>query len=184
MLDTTANPPAPLPQQATAHAYDPAPTPSGCRHAKTWHVAATKPRSERIALAALHHRGYNPYLPLLLNRPLFPGYLFLQLGIGQPWYPIAWCPGVYNLLQCQGKPSIVAEADIRALQAGDELRATPIPKSAQWAPGMPCSLPIGPGLPAVVMALSRNTATIAAIMFGQLRQVEVTLNYLKPRGDA
>ena len=181
MLDTTANPAALLPQQAVAHPRS-APTPSGCRR---WHLVATKPKAERIAHAALHHRGYGPYLPLLLGKPLFAGYCFLQLGTAQPWYPIAWCPGVYSLLQCQGKPSIVARAVILALQAGDELRATPIPKSSQWAPGMPCSLATGAlrGHQGVVTEVSTDSAHVAVMMFGHLRTVSVPFDCLTTRDE-
>ena len=181
MLDTTNNAAALLPQQAVAQPRS-APTPSGCRR---WHLVATKPKAERIAHAALHHRGYGPYLPLLLGRPLFPGYCFLQLGTDQPWYPIAWCPGVYSLLQCQGKPSIVPGGVISALQAGDELRATPIPKSSCWAPGTPCRLAAGPFAhhDAVVTEVGHDIARVALMMFGQLRTVSVNLDYLTTREE-
>ena len=185
MLDAATNTPVSSPQQAAQTAHNGQSAPSGCRQAHTWHVAATKPRSERIAHAALHHRGYAPYLPLTLGKPLFPGYLFLQLGIGQPWYPIAWCPGVYSLLSTAGKPSIVARGVISALQAGDEMRATPIPNSAQWAPGMPCSLRKGyamEGVNAVVLDVrSSGAARIALMMLGQLREAYVTTNALQHR---
>ena len=179
MLDTTTNTPALLPQQAVAHLSS-APTPSGCRR---WHIVATKPKAERIAHAALHHRGYGPYLPLLLGKPLFTGYCFLQLGTAQPWYPIAWCPGVYSLLQCQGKPSIVPGWVMSALQAGDELRATPIPKSSCWAPGAPCRLTGGPFAQhdAVVTEVGADMAVVALLMFGQLREIAVNLDCIEPR---
>ena len=183
MLDALHNAAVALPHQVAATALVSSPAPSGCRHGHSWHVAATKPRAERIAHAALHHRGYKPYLPLTLGKPLFPGYVFLQLGIGQPWYPIAWAPGVYNLLRTDGKPAHVNATLVEALQAGEELRATLTPKSSSWAPGMPCSLPIGPGLPAVILRVDRNNAHIATMMFGQLRQLEVTLNLLSHRQD-
>jgi transcriptional antiterminator RfaH len=185
MLDAASVQPVTLPHQDAAPAHNRRSAPSGCRPKTTWHVVATKPRAERIAHAALHLRGYNPYLPLLLTRPLFPGYLFIQLGLGQPWYPIAWCPGVYSLLSTAGKPNVVARAVISALQAGDEMRATPIPKSTQWAPGMPCRLAVGPfkGQPAVV-AQTHNTRTLVSlIVLGYLRQIDVATSCLQHRED-
>ena len=184
MLDNTTITPASLPQQAVAQPRS-APTPSGCRQT-SWHVAATKPRAEHIALAALHHRGYAPYLPLTLGKPLFPGYVFLQLGNQQPWYPIAWAPGVFNLLATAGKPNVVARGVIEALQAGDEARATPIPKSASWAPGMPCRPRKGHALEGMDAVVIRNIPKspyvhIAIMMLGHLREVAIPPKYLELR---
>lgn len=183
MLDTTTFPAASLPQQDVAQP-NPAPTPSGCRH--TWHVVATKPRAERIAHAALHHRGYAPYLPLNLGRPLFPGYVFLQLGTGQPWYPIAWCPGVWHLLQTGGKPAHVNATLVEALQAGDEMRATQIPNQTPWAPGMPCRPRNGHALEGMDAVVIRNIPKspyvhIAIMMLGQLREVAIPPQHLEHR---
>ena len=182
MLDAATNTPVSLPQQDVAHP-NPAPTPSGCR--LTWHVAATKPRAERIAHAALHHRGYAPYLPLTLGRPLFPGYCFLQLSTGQPWYPIAWAPGVFQLLQCNGKPIPCPTEAVEAIQAGDELRSIPMSREYLYRPGAPCVASLGGGqsADAVVVTVRHRKATILTIMFGQLREIAVSLNNLSFPGD-
>lgn len=172
------------PQQAVAHTSF-APTPSGCRQT-TWHVVVTKPRAERIAHAALHHRGYNPYLPLLLGRPLFPGYCFLQLGTGQPYYPIAWAPGVYSLISTAGKPNVVARAVISALRAGDELRAVRQRTDASWAPGMPCRAGKGHvfrDLDAVVVSVGNSRAVIAILYANSLQRVNLPISHLERREE-
>ena len=183
MLDTTHNAAASLPQQAVApHLL--APTPSGCRQT-TWHVAATKPRAERIAHAALHHRGYAPYLPLSLGKPLFPGYCFLQLATNQPWYPIAWCPGVFSLLSTAGKPNVVARADIRAVQAAEALAASMTQDDTQWACGMPCRPRTGVvgGMDAVVLRAGKHRAIIAVIWAGSLHRVNLPISHLQQRSE-
>ena len=185
MLDTTANTPALLPQQVAATAYERCQVPSGCRDA-TWHVVATKPRAERLAHTALHHRGYNPYLPTVFGgRPLFPGYCFLQLGLGQPWYPIAWCPGVFQLLITNGKPDICPQDALEALWAGDALRGMPMTPEARYRPGAPCEAVLGGGskVQAVVRAVVGQKAFVLAIMFGAIREITVSIDALSPRGD-
>ncbi|HEY2418105.1 MAG TPA: transcription termination/antitermination NusG family protein, partial [Steroidobacteraceae bacterium] len=149
------------------------------------------PKAERRAHAALHHRGYDPYLPLITVRrrsvwhsePLFPGYLFIHLDLARPWYPIRWAPGVYYLLTVAGLPQSCAAGAVEAVQAAEAERATQHPTAASWAPGMACSPTTGPfrDYPAVITSVTRETATLAIMMLGQLRNVSVPLDCLKAR---
>jgi transcriptional antiterminator RfaH len=195
MLDTTANTTALLPQQDTGHATHFAPTPSGCRQTGLrWYVLASYPKAERTAHAALHLKGFEPYLPLVtVRRPdrsyrttaLFPGYLFVRLDLARPWYPIRWCPGVFSLIAINGNPTPCPDAAVDVLRASEHLRATPTPPSALWAPGMPCSLATGAlaGHQGVVTEINTDTAHVAVMMFGHLRTVSVPLDCLTSRDE-
>ena len=188
MLDTNTNMPALLPYQAAAPAHSQGQAPSGSR--PVWCVVATKPKAERTALAALHHRGFNAYLPLTTSRwrdrtwhtsPLWPGYCFVQTRLDQPSNPIRYAPGVFSILAMDGKPSIVANAVISALRAGEALRASTTQPNPSWAPGVPCSLRKGhafEGPPAVVLKVTKTHALVAAIFLGQLRTISVHLDTL------
>jgi transcriptional antiterminator RfaH len=193
MLDAATVPTVALPHQDTATPHASCHAPCGCRPA-SWHVVATKPRAERIAHAALHLRGYQPYLPLVTvrradrtwhTRPLFPGYLFIQLGLGQPYYPIAWAPGVYHLLSTAGKPTICPGSVVNLLQASEALRAAPIDPAHQWQPGVPCQLTAGPfqGHSAVIISTRHRSARVALMCFGHLREIAVNFDCLQPRCD-
>jgi transcription antitermination factor NusG len=175
-------------QQDTGHATHFAPTPSGCRH--TWHVVASYPKAERRAHAALHLKGYEPYLPLLTTRrpdrswhtaALFPGYLFIRLDLQRPWYPIRYAPGVYSLILTEGVPSICPDAVISVLQAGDALRATPIPESRYWAPGAAVAVSRGAFAQhqGVLLEVAKDRASVLLMVFGQLRSVSVDLDCLE-----
>ena len=193
MLDTTANTPASLPHQVAAHAIAPRATTCGSR--PPWCVVTSQPRAERTAHAELHRRGFEAYLPLCTWRrpnrhwsigPLFPRYLFVRMNLNASWNPVLYAPGVYSLLLSGEKPGTVAEAEIRALQAGDALRASPTPPSALWAPGMACRPRKGhplEGVDAVVTEVEDNTARVALLMFGQLRTVSVNLDCLTTRDE-
>jgi transcription antitermination factor NusG len=192
MLDNTTNTPALLPQQAAASAYNRCQAPSGCR--PRWYVVQSQPKAERTAHAALHLKGYEPYLPLITTRwrdrtwhtqPLFAGYLFCRLDLSRPWYPIRWCPGVFSLLSINGTPTPCPDAVLDALRATEALRATPMPPSALWAPGMPCRLATGAfaGHDAVVTEVGHDMALVALMMFGHLRTVSVPLDCLTTRDD-
>ena len=193
MLDTTHNAAAFLPQQVAAAAYERSQVPSGSR--PVWCVVASLPRAERTAHAELHRRGFQAYLPLLTTRwrdrtwhtgPLFSGYLFVKLDLTKPWNPVRYAPGVFSLISVDGIPSICPDAAISALQATEAIRATPTPPSALWAPGMPCRLAAGTpfqGHDAVVTEVEDDTARVALLMFGHLREISLPLDCLTTRDD-
>ena len=194
MLDTTANTPASLPHQVAASAHSRCQAPSGCRPGPRWYVVQSQPKAERTAHAALHLKGYQPYLPLITTRwrdrtwhtgPLFTGYLFVKIDLSRPWYPIRWCPGVFSLIAIDGTPTPCPDAAVDALRATEAIRATPLPKSAAWAPGMPCSLATGAlsGHQGVVTEVEDDTARVALLMFGHLREVSVPLDCLTSRDE-
>jgi len=163
-----------------------------------WAVCHTHPQAERWAATNLRRQGYNAYLPLrtVLRRdrclpthsrpvavPLWTGYLFVD--IGSHWAPVAHTLGVARLLMAGPCPHIVPEAVLSALQAGEALRRSITPPGAQWAPGAACSLATGAfaGHPAVVLSVTRHSATVALLLFGELRNVTVGIECLVARDE-
>ena len=78
-----------------------------------WYLIYTKPRQEQRALLNLEQQGYECYLPLhaaeklqrgklsVVEEPLFPRYLFIQLDTsqtGKSWGPIRSTKGVSHLV--------------------------------------------------------------------------------------
>ncbi|GAB2180403.1 transcription/translation regulatory transformer protein RfaH [Denitratisoma sp. agr-D3] len=97
-----------------------------------WYLIHTKPRQEKVALQNLKQQGYPCYLPVLpseklrqgalaLNEePLFPRYLFIQLGMesdDKSWTPIRSTKGVSRLVSFGSKPAKVPDNLIAFLQA-------------------------------------------------------------------
>jgi transcription antitermination factor NusG len=87
-----------------------------------WHVVVTHPQCENIAAAHLAGRRFGVYLPTgyeekfirgckrVVNRPLFPGYLFLFVQrIDRNWHKIEGCAGVAHIMV----------RDAGAIDAGD-----------------------------------------------------------------
>lgn len=122
-----------------------------------WYLVHTKPRQEKCALENLERQGFQCYLPtfsaeklrrgslVLAEEPLFPRYLFIQLGQGgsaQSWAPIRSTKGV-NRLVCFGldpakvdaglverlraREASVACEPARLFEAGDRVRLTDAP---------------------------------------------------------
>jgi len=164
-----------------------------------WAVCQTHPQAERWALANLSRQGYQAYLPLCtvarrdrvtptitrpVQVPLFSGYVFVVPT--DPWAPIAHTLGVSKLLMAGNHPHYLPAGLTEALQATEALRATRTQETASWAPGTPCALgngmPMG-GLPAVVLARSRNRVQIGIMFLGDVRIVSVHPDCLVPREE-
>lgn len=177
-------------QQELAPASDWCEAPSGSRQA--WCVVASKPKAERRAHAALHHFGFTTYLPLVTVRwanrtwhttALFPGYLFVQLDLAKPWSPVRNCPGVFNLVGINGVPSTCPPGAVEAILAGEEARQRPTTQESLYRPQQPCRAFLAGGEPvdAVIMAVRGDRAVVAAVMFGHLREINVSLDSLELR---
>jgi transcription antitermination factor NusG len=166
----------------------------------SWIVATTHPQAERWAESNLTRAGYRTYLPLyaartrdrvthsmthITERPLFPGYLFVAWQQPESWSPIKAAPGVKSLVGTNGRPDMVRPGTVEALQAGDDARRTIPPPGALWAAGDPCTPAHGPfhGLPAAVVAVEDEIATIAVMMLGQLRRVQIPVEHLIRRDN-
>lgn len=100
-----------------------------------WHVIHTKPRQEQIALLNLQQQGYACYLPILpaeklrqgiltvIDEPLFPRYLFIQLDrseSGKSWAPIRSTRGVSRLVTFGTEPARVDDRLIEVLRAREQ----------------------------------------------------------------
>lgn len=99
-----------------------------------WFLIHTKPRQEVIALENLERQDYPCYLPMLpteklrqgklitLQEPLFPRYLFIQLGQGttsQSWSPIRSTRGVSRLVSFGNEPARVPTDLVELLRSND-----------------------------------------------------------------
>lgn len=95
-----------------------------------WAVVNTHSHRERIALENLRLQDFHTYCPLIKRRhrhgrrvsdvlrPLFPGYLFVQVNsIAQVWRPIVSTIGVRTLVRCGDRLSLLEDAFVRGLKA-------------------------------------------------------------------
>ena len=96
-----------------------------------WYLIHTKPRQEKCALQNLEQQGYACYLPLLpaeklrhgnltvADGPLFPRYLFIQLGLSdsaKSWSPIRSTKGVSRLVCFGVEPAKVDDRLVALLR--------------------------------------------------------------------
>lgn len=96
---------------------------------KSWFVVRAKPGAEERAVWHLKNQGFEAYLPRYRKqirharktsnvlRPLFPGYLFVNLDMeNQRWRAINGTIGVLSLLQFGDQPMPLADTIVDAIQ--------------------------------------------------------------------
>lgn len=98
-----------------------------------WIVVNTHPHKEASAIANLQNQGFKTYCPMLRKRvrharrsvsvlrPLFPGYLFIELADGsQSWRPVLSTIGVRTVVRNGEEPSRLDALFISALRAREQ----------------------------------------------------------------
>lgn len=102
---------------------------------RIWIAANTAPNAEiavRDAVAALDYQVLVPTgmvemtksrQRMLVERPVFPRYVFIGLPVGMSWYPIRGVTGVSGILSSAGGPRPVPDAAIKRLRAAVEADA-------------------------------------------------------------
>ena len=95
-----------------------------------WYLAQCKPNAAQIAVRNLENQSFGTFLPLQeitkrkgrifqrQIRPLFPGYLFVQIDPDQgPWRQVNSTRGVTRLVRLGAEPSVVPNEIVQTLIA-------------------------------------------------------------------
>lgn len=140
-----------------------------------WYAAYTCANHEKRVAEQLHQRTVEHYLPLYeavhrwkdrrvrLQLPLFPGYVFVRLALGNRLC-VLQVPGVVLLVGFGGQPAAVPEAEIETLRNGLSagLRAQPHP---YLAAGRRVRIRSGPmaGMEGVVLRRKGNFRVVLSV---------------------
>ena len=93
-----------------------------------WYVVYTKPRWEKKVAEYLEKKGIEQYCPLnklhkqwhdrkkIIEEPLFASYVFVKVNKNQHTY-IKAIPGIVNFVHWLGKPAVIREEEIVAIQS-------------------------------------------------------------------
>jgi transcriptional antiterminator RfaH len=102
---------------------------------RIWIAAHTAPNAEVAVRDAVQALGYPALLPtamvemvksrqrMLVERPVFPRYLFIGIPHGVSWYPIRGITGVSGILSGHGGPRAVPDRAINRIRAAVEADA-------------------------------------------------------------
>jgi transcription antitermination factor NusG len=94
----------------------------------SWYAAYTRCNHERVVNKLLHQKGINTFLPqitvpsrrrdrkVLIKRPVFPNYLFVELdSIQENWMKTFRTPGLVTICG-NGRPMPVPDEDIESIR--------------------------------------------------------------------
>lgn len=158
-----------------------------------WYVVATYPRHEKAVSERLEAKSIEAFLPLFhlssrwkdrlahLKSPLFPGYVFVRIGLSERNRVYA-VPGVVRILSFNGKPAPVEDSEIEAVKICLERGATIEPQSF-FGIGDRVRVHSGllEGLEGVISRCKRERRLIVPIsLINQSIAVEVDTDLLEP----
>ncbi|WP_396126768.1 transcription termination/antitermination protein NusG [Acidicapsa ligni] len=111
-----------------------------------WYAVTTQSRHEKVVTEHLKSRSIEAFLPVittpsrwkdrrvLIDRPIFPGYVFTHIGLHERQNVFS-IPGVVRMLSFNGKPAEIDDAEIEAvricLTAGNKLEPHPFLKTGE-----------------------------------------------------
>jgi transcription antitermination factor NusG len=149
-----------------------------------WHVIYTKPKNEKKVADRLQQIGVDVYCPLVtvvkqwsdrkkkVQMPLFNSYVFVNISEKEREI-VFQVPGVVRYLFWLGKPAVVREEEIAALQEG--LRETIVSYEVRGIKvGDIVPIPNGPfhGKEGIVKQINKNSLQLVLTELGVL----ITLN--------
>jgi transcriptional antiterminator RfaH len=144
---------------------------------KKWHLIYTKPRQEKLAFYNLQNQSYEVFLPLvnvekinkgsrrIVEEPLFPRYLFIQLDKfgSQSWAPIRSTIGVSCLVKFGHQLAEVGDELVNWIQKSLDT----VPVTEKFKNGDLVTITQGPfkGIDAVFKIYDGNERAIILINF-------------------
>ncbi|MDA7720332.1 transcriptional activator RfaH [Alphaproteobacteria bacterium] len=171
-------------------------------HDLHWYIVQCKPNSVQIAVHNLEYQSFGTFLPLeeftkrkgkvfhRQIRPLFPGYLFVQLDPAQgPWRKVNNTRGVSRLVHLGAKPSVVPNSVVEALMAVCDERSilhqtneTLLSKVHTYGQARVTQGPFSGFVATVANIEPNNRIQILIEVMGQGTRVEIDAGALQPIG--
>ena len=171
-------------------------------HELRWYLVQCKPNAAQIAVRNLENQSFSAFLPLQeitkrkgkifqrQIRPLFPGYLFVQINPEQgPWRQLNNTRGVTRLVRLGAEPSVVPNEIVEALMARCDkqsiLRQKSETQPSQFHAGNQAQVTQGPfsGLIATISDIEpNNRINILIAIMGQTTKVAINADALQPIG--
>jgi transcription antitermination factor NusG len=159
-----------------------------------WYAIRVQARFEKVASAVLGEKGFDAFLPLYrakhqwsdrvkqVELPLFPGYLFCRIDIGDRLVPVVTTPGVLGIVSAGRCPVPIADSEVEAVQSvvRSGLPAFPWPTLIS---GTPVLIERGPlaGVEGVVTEVERKHRLIVSLPLLQRSvAVEIERDWVRP----
>ncbi len=163
---------------------------------KYWAVVNTHSHKEQIALEHLNRQSFETYCPRIwkrisharrfqnVERPLFPGYVFVRADAGQDqWRPILSTVGVRTLVRFGNQLGLLSDAFIASLRARERDGVIVAPESP-YRPGQRVKLVGGPFDGVTATILSSNEKDRLVVLMDLLQnsvRATVSQNSVTPQ---
>ena len=159
-----------------------------------WVVLTTKHCCESLASENLGRQGYNFYCPMIIRRirharkaydaprPLFPGYIFVELGGNNRWRPILGTYGVRSIVRNGEVPALLPAEFVEGLKSREIDGAIRKPESP-FQPGQAVAISGGPfdGLVGQILELRENDRVLLLLdLLNRQAKVHVGADLLCP----
>jgi transcription antitermination factor NusG len=111
-----------------------------------WYAVTTQPRHEKVVAKQLQAKSIETFLPLLatqsrwkdrrvlIERPIFPGYVFTRIDLTERHHVFS-IPSVVRMLSFSGAPAAIDDAEIEAVRQclafGNKPEPHPFPESGE-----------------------------------------------------
>src|SRR5450755_3202895 len=107
-----------------------------------WYAIHVRSKFERIVSTVLREKGFEEFLPLYrakrqwsdrvkqLDLPLFPGYVFCRIDVGERLLPVVTNPGVLGIVSAGKQPMSVSDLEIEAVRTVLQTASDPLDRIA------------------------------------------------------
>lgn len=146
-----------------------------------WYAVQTQPNRENLALEHLKRQGFSVWMPLCeriirharkskrVRRPLFPGYLFVNLDFETAqWRSINGTIGVNRIVSFGQRPAPVATQFIDALQNIEANEGLVAVNGDDLLPGQDVEILSGPMSGAIAKLLSLEAGDRVTVLLNML----------------
>ncbi|WP_454837354.1 transcription/translation regulatory transformer protein RfaH [Pseudomonas veronii] len=152
----------------------------GSLTASAWYLVQCRVSQDERAEINLVNQGYTCFRPThwrervlqgrrkIVRESLFPGYLFIQLGLGDNWVPLRSTRGVLRIVSFGGKPLPVDDALIAQIRGHD----SGAPQEALFVCGDRVRINEGPfvDVEAIFLAMEGEQRVVLLMQFLQREQ--------------
>ena len=146
-----------------------------------WYAVQTQPNRENLAVEHLKRQGFSVWMPLCeriirharkskrVRRPLFPGYLFVNLDVGTAqWRSINGTIGVNRIVSFGQRPAPVATQFIDALQNIEANEGLVAVNGDDLLPGQDVEILSGPMAGTIAKLLSLEAGERVTVLLNML----------------
>lgn len=161
-----------------------------------WYLLRTKPRQERFVEGLLAARGFNTYLPRVLEPPvhrraprgpvpLFPSYIFVHCVLAEHFSPVNFCPGGVGVVRFGSEFAAVEDELIQFLRMRQKDRGYVAVAEARKAPSPGAKARVIGGVFAGYEGLverylpARDRVRLLLTLVGGRRLVEVEARHIR-----